>query len=112
MIDLKINEDGAPNVAFCTPNDLILGKEIIYIGGNVEKLAVKVKSPFLKVPFDIRESNEPVSTLFENYASSILTHETVHIVTYKLTRSTDITSQIDRIDGDFPGMFAVCDEKR
>lgn len=101
MIDVRINEDGTPAIMFLYPHELIKGRHLIYMGGNIEGLSIRARLPLYEVSDKIKSAPSPGIIVFEDYLVPMLIHETVHIVVFKMTGSLLTTRSIDRIDS-FP----------
>ena len=98
MIDVKLGE-GGDSIAFLTRTDLMNGKEIIYLGGNMKNLDVTLRmgERIGYVP-EIAESPSPSTILYEERMEHIITHESAHIAIFKATNSVKATMMLDNID--------------
>jgi len=112
MIDIKINEDGDTNIAFVRKSDLLANRQIIYLGGNTEKLnyALRRGEEIGFIP-EIVFSSQPSLTLYERDIDHIITHESTHIAIYKATESIRATIKLDNIDNPVKRLLTVGGEK-
>jgi len=84
--------------AYILSSQLILGRPVIYLGGNIEEMDKLMKySPDLVINPKIFDYETRADYLTDE-AESIITHEVLHIVLYKTSGSIHVTRSFDDID--------------
>ena len=99
MINIKINDDGCDDIAYVLPHDLMANRKIIYLGGNMETLKTRIKNDMrYKIPMKYREATAPTEFMYNEDMEQIISHETIHIAIWKLTKDLHTTRTLDNID--------------
>ena len=98
MIEHKLGHIGESN-AYVMPDDLLRGKRIMYFGGNMDKVtAVYNDEPERITDNRVYQFPSYIDYLITN-TERIVSHETIHLLIYDLTKSIDTTRDYDNIDG-------------